>query len=69
MEVVTGEEAGVIAQCRRKGVCVPRGSQPGRAVKGVEEQLDDGERDAQTYPLRPEHLEGCVSTTKRAQGG
>lgn len=44
-EVVTGEKA---APCRRKDICVTRGSQPGRAVKDVQEQLDDGERDAQT---------------------
>lgn len=33
---------------------------PGRAVKDVQEQLDDGERDAQTYPPCQERLEGCV---------
>lgn len=52
----------MIAQCRRKDVCVTRGSWPGRAVKDVQEQLDDGERDAQTYPPCPQHLKGCVGT-------
>lgn len=35
---------------------------PGRAVKDVQEQLDDGERNTQTDPPCPEHLEGCVGT-------
>lgn len=33
-----------------------------KSSEDVQEQLGDGERDAQTCPPRPEHLKGCVGT-------
>lgn len=73
-EAVAGEKAELIAQCRKKDICVTRGSQPGRAVKDVQEQLDDGERDVQTHPPSMSRASRGLcqhrgSTTKSAQGG